>query len=110
MAQGGGQLIVAGREHAAYCFEVLSCYFSGESPASPRFADHHWCIARSPPHRPPVLAAFTLTVCFGDGHAAQSVPLLYCDKITSITSAAAKRSCTPVVRSDPFSNGHAGSV
>ncbi len=43
MAQGGGPLIVAGREHAAYCFEVLSCYFSGESPASPRFADHHWC-------------------------------------------------------------------
>jgi hypothetical protein len=50
MAQGGGQLIVAGREHAAYCFEVLSCYFSGESPASPRFADHHWCSARFPPH------------------------------------------------------------
>ena len=50
MAQGGGQLIVAGREHAAYCFEVLSCYFSGESPASPRFADHHWCSAHSPPN------------------------------------------------------------
>ena len=44
MAQGGGPLIVAGREHAAYCFEVLTCYFSGESPASPRFVDHHWCV------------------------------------------------------------------
>ena len=48
MAQGGGPLIVAGREHAAYCFEVLSCYFSGESPAAPRFTDHHWCVPPKP--------------------------------------------------------------
>ena len=48
MAQGGGPLIVAGREHAAYCFEVLTCYFSGESPATPRFADHHWCDPAGP--------------------------------------------------------------
>ena len=48
MAQDGGPLIIAGREHAAYCFEVLSCYFTGESPASPRFADHHWCVPQSP--------------------------------------------------------------
>ena len=49
MAQGAGPLIVAGREHAAYCFEVLSCYFSGESPGSPRFADHHWYGTHRPP-------------------------------------------------------------
>ena len=54
MAQGGGPLIVAGREHAAYCFEVLSCNFSGESPAAPQFTDHHWCGPRCLLAPPPV--------------------------------------------------------
>lgn len=64
-------LIVAGREHVVFCFDVLTSYFSGEALSAPTFAEAHWrvtdftidalCSHSTPPCQDPHLTSPAMT-------------------------------------------------